>query len=74
MNTMSVDGDGDVTFHPPDPDREAKANLEYWEWALLNVRELERQVELGYLPFRATINLMNARRHCSDQLTLADQR
>lgn len=68
MSTMSMDGDGEVTFHPPDSARKAKAHLEYWEWALLNVRELERQAELGYLPFRVTLNLMNARRHCAEQL------
>lgn len=70
MNTMSVDKEGVVTFYPPDPARDDKFHLEFWEDCLMNIEELEWDLKVPADFFRSSIpiNIQKARIHCEERI------
>ena len=68
MTTMSVNKDGEVTFYPPDPARDDKFHVEFYQDCLRNVQELEKYGVGAFPPPSIITNLKIARFHCEERI------
>lgn len=68
MSQMEVNEHGFVVFHQPDPARGDEIQLEYYKWALDNIKEMEKQMMTFPPPTEISTNLRRARYHCEERI------